>query len=358
MQDSAMAEAPILSSTSNPGSGIDNIHLSLPIQARCGELWASGNQLHNILPGGEIVEAYLDACWAEATKRAYATDLRDFLSWGGAIPASSDTLARYIAERAMKLSPATLARRLVGIGTAHTVAGFRDPAKDPLVGMVLRGIRRRHGVTQRRALPVDPRLLPLRFPGTRGSRDRALLLLGFSAALRRSEIVALDLEDLSWSDTGVSIRLRKSKTDQEMASRQVAVPFVGNGTCSATAIKEWIASSGVVDGALFRSIDSRGRTGERLHPQSVNKILKRFAELAGIPAYLVSGHSLRAGFVTAAVMAGADLASIQRQTGHVSLDMLAKYIRGVDPFSKNANFALSGALAGGCAYAPSQRKVT
>jgi integrase len=302
-------------------------------------MWPSGTQLHG--PRGvHPVRRYLDACWAESTKRAYAADVRDFRAWGGQVPASAECLARYLAERATRLAPATLARRLAGIGAAHTVAGFRDPTKDPLLGMVLKGIRRRHGVAQRRALPLDPRRLRQvwsRSEGLRGKRDRALVLLGFAAAFRRSELVSLNVEDLGWSDRGLAVHLRKSKTDQEQASRIVAVPWAGHTPCPARSVQEWLSATGITQGALFRSIDGQERLGARLHPQSVNLILKGLARYELLPWKRVSGHSLRAGFVTAAVEAGAGLASIQRQTGHVSLDTLAKYVRGVDPFSGNAN---------------------
>lgn len=256
------------------------------------------------------------------------------------MPASAECIARYIAERASQLSPATLARRLAGIGSAHAIAGYPDPTRNPLLGMVLKGIRRTHGAAQLRALPLDPRGLMQswsRSDGLRGKRDRALVLLGFAGAFRRSELVSLDVGDLSWSDRGLTIRLRKSKTDQEQASRFLAVPWSEGMSCAAQSVKEWLAASGIGEGALFRSIDRKGRLGTRLNPQSVNLIVKVLARREGLPADLMSGHSLRAGFVTAAVEAGATLASIQRQTGHASLDMLAKYIREVDLFVGNAN---------------------
>ena len=325
----------------------DNTHLSLPTPTGCGDLWVGCNQLHGGAPGAERVRGYLDACWAEATKRAYAADLRDFLAWGGGIPASVESVARYAAERASQLSPATLARRLIGIGGVHVLAGFPDPTKDPLIGMVLKGIRRTHGVAQRRAQPIDPREWGrawLASEGLRGKRDKALVMLGFSTALRRSELTSLNVEDLSWSDRGLSVRLRKSKTDQEGTSRVVAVPWAGEAYCAAQSTKEWMAASGVMQGALFRSIDRHGRLLGRLHPQSVNLIVKALAKHEGLSAELTSGHSLRAGFVTEAAKVGADLASIQRQTGHTSLAMLARYIRDMDPFSGNANSKLGLAL--------------
>ena len=161
----------------------DNTHLSLPTLIGYGQAQPACNQLHGDSSDDGVINHYLDACWADATKRAYAGDLRDFLAWGGEVPASSESIARYIADRASKLSPATLARRLVGIGTAHTLGGYPDPTRNPLVGRVLKGIRRTHGIAQRRALPLDPRKLQQAWSQSdslRGRRDRALVLLGFA----------------------------------------------------------------------------------------------------------------------------------------------------------------------------------
>lgn len=325
----------------------DNTHLSLPTLAGASSGKAACNQLQETSDSDRAVNDYLDACWADTTKRAYAGDVRDFLDWGGEIPATAECIARYLADRASRLSPATLARRLAGIGAAHSIAGYLNPTNDPLVGMVLKGIRRKHGVAQQRALSLDPRKLHqacARSDGLRGKRDRALVLLGFAGAFRRSELVGLDVEDLSWSDRGLTIRLRKSKTDQAQASRLVAVPWTEEMSCAVHAAKEWLAASEIGQGALFRSIDRSGRLGRRLHPQSVNLIIKGLARQEGLPSDSMSGHSLRAGFVTAAVEGRADLVSIQRQTGHASLDTLAKYIREVDMFQANANHALRGNL--------------
>ncbi len=317
----------------------DNNHLSLPTTPVVQGSSHPCNQLQGNL-GGQLVGKYLDACWAEATKHAYSGDMRDFAAWGGGVPASADIVARYIAERATSLAPATLARRLAGVGALHVSAGFQDPTKNPLVRMVLRGVRRKHGVAQRCAQPIDPRKWVRAWTasgGLRGARDKAVVLLGFSAAFRRSELVGLNAEDLSWSSHGLSVRLRKAKTDQEGKSRTIAVPWVDEEYCAARAVKEWIAAGKIEKGALFRSIDRQGRLGARLHAQSVNLIVKRLAEVEGLSADMVSGHSLRAGFVTEAAKAGADLTSIRRQTGHASLDMLARYMRDMTQFFGNAN---------------------
>jgi len=324
----------------------DNTHLSLPTSPAALGSPHPCNQLQGNL-GDQLVDTYLDACWAEATKHAYSSDMGDFAAWGGIVPASVDVVARYIAERASSLAPATLARRLAGIGALHVSAGFQDPTRNPLVRMVLKGIRRRHGVAQRCAQSIDPRKWRRAWAasgGLRGARDKAVVLLGFSAALRRSELVGLNAEDLSWSSHGLSVRLRKAKTDQEGRSRSIAVPWVAEEYCAARTVKKWMAAGKIEQGALFRSIDRQGRLGARLHAQSVNLIVKRLAKVEGLSADLVSGHSLRAGFVTEAARAGAELDSIRRQTGHASLDMLARYMRDLNPFFGSSNNCLGVTL--------------
>lgn len=143
-----------------------------------------------IQPTTALVSQFLSAAIADNTRRAYKQDLQDFLRWGGTVPCSSETMAAYIADSAEHLSPHTITRRVVGIGRAHVSQGFPDPAKNDLVRTVLRGVRRVKGMAQRQ---VDPLLKQDLFSilsfmkGVTGARDRALILLGFAAALRRSE---------------------------------------------------------------------------------------------------------------------------------------------------------------------------
>ena len=291
-------------------------------------------------------EAYLSACWAPATRRAYAADLRDYQRWGGIVPGSPDDIVAYVSARAGALRVPTLRRRLVGIGMAHVLAGYPDPTKAVLVRKVLRGVQRVHGLRQRQAWPITREDIGRMCAGDDTlamQRDRALLLLGFAAALRRSELVALEVEDLGFVAAGLAVRLRRSKTDPFGKSRVVGVPWGAGPACAVAAVRAWLARAGIEQGAVFRRVLRSGRIGARLSDQSVNLLIKRHAAAIGLPVERISGHSLRAGFVTSAVRAGASLVSIQRQTGHASLDMLARYIRELDPFAGNAHAALSGA---------------
>lgn len=285
-------------------------------------------------------ENYLAACWSPSTRRSYAGDLRDYLRHGGHLPATPEQIMRYVSTRAPSLKVSTLQRRLTGIGMAHVLQGYPDPTKTPGIRKLMRGIKRVHGVRQRQAQPITKTDLSRMFDNVSGAshmRDRALLMLGFSAALRRSEIVALNVEDVRFVEAGLTLRLRRSKTDQFGQSRLIGVPWGTGDACTVRAVRAWLGASRLREGPMFPRILKSGAMGKRLSNQSVALIIKRYAVAAGLPAGQISGHSLRAGFVTSAVRAGASLVSIQRQTGHASLDMLARYIRELDPFLMNAH---------------------
>lgn len=285
-------------------------------------------------------EHYLAACWSDSTRRCYTGDLRDYLRWGGTFPATPELIVAYVSDRAKTLKVQTLSRRLTGIGMAHAIQGHPDPTKAVVIKKLLRGIKRVHGVAQRQAQPITLGDLQRMFDHV-GSltrvRDRALLMLGFSAALRRSEVVSLNVEDLNFIEAGLTLRLRRSKTDQFGKTRLIGVPYGTGEACTVLAVRAWLQQSGLKSGPLFCRLLKSGRTGARLSDQSVSLIIKQYAVSVGLPADRISGHSLRSGFVTSAVRAGASLVSIQRQTGHASLDMLARYIRELDPFLCNAH---------------------
>lgn len=290
------------------------------------------------------ISQYVHAAIADNTRRAYRQDLQDFARWGGAVPCSPDTLAAYIAERACTLSAVTLARRVVGIGRAHVSQGLPDPGKSDLVRTLLRGVRRTHGVAQRRVAPLltqDILAMVTCMKELRGTRDRALILLGFAAALRRSELAALRVQDIEFVRDGLIVHLRRSKTDQVGEGRQIAVPWGRTRCCPVRAVQAWLASGGIDDGPVFRPINRAGRVGAGgLSAQSIALILKGHAERIGLNAADISGHSLRAGLVTSAIQAGVPAYKIQQQTGHRSVQMLARYIRDASIFDGNASGAL------------------
>ena len=290
------------------------------------------------------VARYLRDSTSTATRRAYMGDIADFQQWGGRMPCDAMMLARYVAERAAIHRPSTLARRVVGIGRAHAAYGFADPSKHELVRAVLHGIRREHGTAQRRAEPLLLQelvaVLAVLPQDLRGTRDRALLTLGFAGALRRSEIVQLDVADLIVGSEGFRVHLRRSKTDQERAGRVIAVPYGRTVACPVTAVQSWLTAAGIQEGPVFRAVVWGQVSDRRLSDQSVSVIVKASLAALGKAQSQYSGHSLRAGFVTSAAQAGVGFLMIQQQTGHRSISMLNRYLRASDLFAGNAAGAL------------------
>ena len=188
-----------------------------------------------------------------------------------------------------------------------------------------------------RALTSDIRRMIKYCPrGLRGLRDRVLLLVGFSGAFRRSEIASLEVADLTFTAEGLIINLRRSKTDQEAKGREVGIPFGADEvTCPVRSLKTWLARANIELGPVFRSVGKSGRLSHRpLAPDSVAWIIRQAARRAGIRGN-VSGHSLRSGHVTTAARAGVPELVIMRQTGHLSVTTLRKYIRRGELFVVN-----------------------
>jgi integrase len=174
--------------------------------------------------------------------------------------------------------------------------------------------------------------------GLLGTRDRALLLIGFAGAFRRSELVSINYEDCLFTRAGLIITIRRSKTDQQGLGRQIGIPYgAAAGTCPVRATEKWLRSSGITEGPVFRAITRHARIRHgRLSGFAVSLVVKRYAAAAGLDASRYSGHSLRAGFATSAAIVGASERSIMNQTGHRSLTMLRRYIRDGSLFHENA----------------------
>jgi len=171
------------------------------------------------------------------------------------------------------------------------------------------------------------------------SVDIALLLLGFAGALRRSELVALDCEDIEECETGMRITIRRSKTDQEGAGQTIAI-VRGSIACPVAALKAWREAAGITSGALFRSIRKGGRVDARLTDQSVSDIVKVHAERVGLDPTLFAGHSLRAGFLTSAAKRGASIFKMMDVSRHRSVDTLRGYVRDAELFKDHAGAGL------------------
>jgi integrase len=184
------------------------------------------------------VAGFVRASLADNTRRAYLSDLRHFEHWGGRIPASAETVASYLAAHVDTLRVATLVRRIASISKAHQARGVPNPTRSELVRTTLRGIKRTRRCTQQqaKALLREDLLLVLDTMGDdlKDIRDRALLLIGFAGALRRSELVALDVADIEHVRHGITLHLRHSKTDQDGRGDKIAIPYGRSRQCVRT----------------------------------------------------------------------------------------------------------------------------
>lgn len=286
------------------------------------------------------VSDYLRASLADNSRRAYRSDLNHFLAWGGTIPASPEMVVQYLAHHAGQHAIATLARRLVSIGKAHTTQGMPSPTDTELVRATLRGIRHTHGSAQRQVAPAvkeDVLAMVASLEGMKGIRDKAMLLIGFAGAFRRSELVSLAVTDIEQAKQGLIVHLRRSKTDQDGRGRKVAIPFARGAVCPVLALHEWLDASGITDGPIFRPVNRHGVIADvALSAQAVALVVKERAKAVGLDPERYAGHSLRAGLVTSAAQLGVSSWKIRQQTGHASDSMLSRYIREANIFVDNA----------------------
>jgi len=278
------------------------------------------------------VDFYLAQSQARNTKKAYRSDLEQFEGWGGVIPTSPEQLASYLAENASALTISTLKRRVAAIAWAHRDQRLDDPTKSSLVKRVLKGIGRHHGEKQKQASPLLLEQLERIVVGLghapKDGRDKALLLVGFYGAFRGSELLSLRVEDCAFDEGGALLHLRKSKTDQVARGRWVAIPRFSNMRCPTGALERWIVECGYDTGPLFRPLS--GASSDRRSPLSVrslSRVIQARVASIGLSSTGFSSHSLRAGFVTSALGDQIDPIMIARQTGHKSIEVLAKYNR-------------------------------
>lgn len=293
---------------------------------------------------------FVTAAKAPATLKTYRNDWRDFESWSRdhqltSLPSTPEIVALYIADRASTLASGTITRRLTSITKAHQAKGFTSsPAttRHFVVGETLKGIRRTIGTAQHGKDPLLSadirRIVAARREDLIGIRDSALILVGFAGGFRRSELAFINVCDLKFSADGVVVSVRKSKTDQEGAGREVGLPFgTVQDTCPVRSLRQWLDNAGIKEGPVFRSVGRYGHVSRRgLHKDSIGKLLKRAAKRAGLKVDELSGHSLRAGCVTQAAMNGVREFVIMRQTGHKTVATLRRYIRSGDIFRENA----------------------
>jgi len=298
----------------------------------------------------DSARGYMEASRSTATKRAYGSDWRIFTVWAlergiSPLPASPSTICAFLASQAETgLSSSTLGRRLASIKLAHTSAEYESPTNSEKVRTTMKGIRRSIGTKPVQKAPAtSDRLLDMvsYTPDTlRGLRDKAILLLGFGAALRRSELSALMVEDLEEVEGGLRVHIRSSKTDQEGAGEIVPV-IRGDKCCPVEAVQAWVDAADIDDGPLFRMM----RRGDKVTPsplsaESIGNTVKRYAAKAGYKAEEFAGHSLRSGFLTSAAENGASLFRMMDVSRHRSVDSVRGYVRRAEEFKDHAGTGL------------------
>ena len=310
--------------------------------------------LSSIEPEGEqdlilLTDAYAHAAAAANTVRGYNADWRGFTAWCAIrrrtpLPATGETIAYYVSVMAASgHKPASIDRARAAIRKAHLLAGMPDPTHTAEVETTLSGIRRTHGTSQTQKAPLltdDLSRIISRLTDTlRDRRDRALLLVGFASALRRSALVALTVEEVTFTADGMTLFIPRDKTDQRAAGRDLGICRGQRlDTCPVNALRQWLQSANITTGPLFRAISKSGiiRT-DALTQQSVAEIVKRHAAAVGLDPAHFAGHSLRAGLVTSATKAGAADIDIMRHTAHRDRRTLDKYIRKAKLFEDNVS---------------------
>lgn len=297
----------------------------------------------------EVMADYARRGRADNTWRAYEADLRHFAAWCDleglrALPGAPATIAGYLAAHATALSVSTLRRRLAAISVMHQAAGYtkaNSPTGAAEVKAVWSGIRRAHGVAPQKVRAARTKVINAIVAGLGSKpidvRDRALLLIGFAGALRRSELVALDVADITEDDQGLQLVLARSKTDQEGETKTLGLPYGSNpATCPVRAWRAWRELAEADTGPAFRPITRHGHLGaRRLTDRGVADMIGRRARSAGLDGHF-AGHSLRSGFATEGYAQGTPELAIMRHGRWRSAAVMRGYVEEGGIWNDNA----------------------
>ncbi|WP_445361898.1 tyrosine-type recombinase/integrase [Microbulbifer sp. EKSA005] len=295
------------------------------------------------------IQKYLRAATSDSTRKAYRSAIRQFEKWGGRLPTDSHSLVSYLLSRAEQLNPRTLDLHLTAISQWHLYQGIPNPVTEPLVQKTMHGIRRTHGKPKQKAKALSlehiatlTRQLRSQPDSKKKARDLALVLVGFFGAFRRSELVAIQVEDLIWEEEGLIIRLPKSKTDQSGQGMMRALPYGTPGICPARALKSWLDVSGTRAGPVFRSVNRWDTVQNRqLNPTAINDLLKNLGEVCGFDFVAeLSSHSFRRGLSTSAAREKVGFELIKKQGGWKSDATVWEYIEEGQQFTDNASAIL------------------
>ncbi len=304
----------------------------------------------------QLLQSTFLASLAANTRRVYRSALRSCAREGLNLPATPLAIKQYLEQAKVwrkvaagqwvrteqACSIATLQTHLAALAAAHIFMGLPNPCQDLLVKSTFKLLKKQRGCAQQVAQPLTQERvlhllrLALDNPNTvQAQRDATLLLIGYTGAFRRAELMALTLEDLQFNTEGVIIQIRRSKTDQTGQGRQIAIPYGRGEVCPVSFLQQWLHIAQILEGAVFRRVYRNGQVGAALSAHGFNLRLKQLAARAGWDQRLISAHSLRAGFCTSAAQQGVESWKIRQQTGHRSELMLMRYIRDARLFVDN-----------------------
>ncbi|MGD8176663.1 site-specific integrase [Marinimicrobium sp. C6131] len=297
------------------------------------------------------IDHYIHAATRANTRRAYQAAVQHFeAEWGGFLPATADSVARYLVDHARTHSLNTLRQRLAGLAAWHLEQGFSDPTKAPHVKKVLKGIAELHPVPEKRARPIqlvqltaiiahldqqiaqhESHALPLQ-----PLRNKALMLMGFWRAFRSDELARLDVEHIQAEpSSGMEIYLPRTKGDRSGQGRYFKAPALKQ-LCPVEAYLDWINAAQIEQGPVFRGVNRWGRLAdEALHPNSIIGIVRSCCQNAGIEGSdAFSSHSLRRGFANWANDQCWDTKSLMEYVGWRDVHSAMRYIDAPDPFAR------------------------
>ncbi len=275
---------------------------------------------------------------ASNTLRAYKADFKDFALFCqqnnlNPMPSEPKIITLYLTHLSKSSKFSTLKRRLASISVIHKLNGHYLDIKHPIITENLLGIKRAKGTYQKAKKPIlinDLKLIINAIDEDKNQNNRlknkALLLIGFSGGFRRSELVAILLDDTEFVSEGVKIFVRRSKTDQSGEGMTKGIPYFSNSNyCPVVSLKNWIKEGQIKSGKIFDMSD-----------KNVALIIKKYASAAGLDEKKYSGHSLRSGFATSTAELGAEERSIMAMTGHKTTQMVRRYIKEANLFKNNA----------------------
>ena len=275
---------------------------------------------------------------ANNTLRAYKADFRDFALFCqqngfSSMPSEPKILTLYLTHLSKSSKFSTLKRRLASISVIHKLNGHYLDTKHPIITENILGIKRVKGTYQKAKKPIlinDLKIIIKAIDEDKNKNNRvknkALLLIGFAGGFRRSELVAIDIDDVEFVPEGVKIFVKKSKTDQSGEGMTKGIPYFSSPSyCPVVSLKNWIEEGKIIKGKIYDMSD-----------KNVALTIKKYAEIAGLDKKKYSGHSLRSGFATSTAELGAEERSIMAMTGHKTTQMVRRYIKEANLFKNNA----------------------